>query len=69
MELLTIADAMYVSFITSGGAGIQAIIFSFAVWGELNAVMPISPHSFLYSLFPHIVVCVKEGFLILTRSF
>lgn len=58
MELLTIAHAMYVSFITSGGAGIQTIIFSFSVRGELNAVMLIFLHSFLYSLFPHIVVCV-----------
>lgn len=32
MELLTIADAMCVSSVTSGAAGIQAIAFSFAMW-------------------------------------
>lgn len=56
---------MYVSFIISGGAGIQAIMFSFAAWGELNAVVPVSLCSSLDALFP----CRWSwtGFLILTE--
>lgn len=42
MELSTIANAIYVSLRTSRGAGIQAIIFSFAIWEEFNVMMPIS---------------------------
>lgn len=55
-ELLPVATC--ISFITPGGGVIQQIVIYFAVWGELNAVMSISLHSFLYSFSPHIVVGV-----------